>query len=118
MKPSKKSINKQLPRFDALRREYRTFGQYGICPSRTFSKAYADLAEDGSVTRIVTYAVGDAMESRHYYDSDDAIDITEQIESAIQAQDYDYYGRDPKAFRAAIIDSIQDAIITATQTVE
>lgn len=120
MKPTKKSINKHLPRFDALRREYRTFGQYGICPNRTFSRAFADIAENGSVTRIVTYAIGDAMESRHYYDSDDTVDITEQIEAAIQAKDYyDYdYGRDSKAFRAAIIDSIQDAIITATETVE
>lgn len=120
MKPTKKSIAQQLPRLDALRREYRTHDQYGICPSRTFSEAYADLAEDGSVTRIAIYAVGDGREPRHYYAGsyDDVVDITAQIEAAIKAEDYDAYGRDPKAYRAAVIDSIQDAIVTATQTVK
>ena len=113
MKPTKKSIAQQLPRLDALRREYRTHDQYGICPNRTFGSAYADLAEDGS---IAIYAVGDGREPRHYYAGsyDDVVDITAQIEAAIKAEDYDVYGRDPKAYRAAVIDSIQDAIVAAT----
>lgn len=120
MKPTKKSIAQQLPSLDALRREYRTHDQYGICPNRTFGSAYADLAEDGSVSSITIYAVGDGRNPEHYYadQHDNVIDITEQIEAAIKAEDYDAYGRDPKAFRAAVIDSIQDAIVTATQTVK
>ena len=88
MKPTKESIRKALPRFDYLRRTYRTSTQYGICPGRTFSSAYADLDDDGNVSGISIYAVGDGMPERHYYDSnhDDVVDITDQIRDAIEGR--------------------------------
>lgn len=112
MKPTLKSINEYLPRFDALRREYRTTDQYGICPSRTFAAAFADIGSDGNVTGITLYAVGDAYERKHYYSEqyDNVVSISTQIEAAIKADGLDDCGYDSKRFRDAIIRDIQAAI--------
>jgi hypothetical protein len=117
MTPTKKSIRSSLPRFDELRREYRTHNQYGICPGRTFSAAYADLDEDGNVSNISIYAVGDGMPARHYYDSnyDTVVDITDQIQDAIEATRMGDYGYDARTFRSMIIEEIQDAIVKARE---
>lgn len=117
MKPTKESIRKSLPRFDALRREYRTHSQFGICPGRTFSAAYADLDADGNVIGISIYAVGDGMPERHYYagSHDDVVDVTDQIRDAIEGTRMGDYGYDAPAFRALIISEIQDAVINATK---
>ena len=117
MKPTKESIRKSLPRFDELRREYRTHTQYGICPGRTFSAAYADLDDDGNVSGISIYAVGDGMPERHYYaDShSDVVDITDQIQDAIEATRMGDYGYDARTFRSMIIEEIQGAIVKACE---
>ena len=112
MKPTLKSINQNLPRFDALRREYRTHDQYGICPSRTFAEAYADLDADGNVAGITVYAVGDAYERKHYYSVlyDDVVNISKQIEDAISADRLDECGYDSRRFRDMIIREIQETV--------
>lgn len=117
MKPTKESIRKSLPRFDELRREYRTHAQYGICPGRTFSSAYADLDYEGNVSCISIYAVGDGQPERHYYaDShDDVVDITDQIQDAIEATRMGDYGYDARTFRNMIIGDIQSAIFKSTK---
>ena len=115
MKPTKESIRKALPRFDYLRRAYRTNTQFGICPDRTFSSAYADLDDDGNVSGISIYAVGDGMPERHYYaDShSDVVDITDQILDAIEGTRMGDYGYDSDTFRSLIISEIQEAVINA-----
>lgn len=116
MKPTLKSINENLPRFDALRREYRTHDQYGICPSRTFAGAYADLDQNGNVTSISIYAVGDAYERKHYYSEqyDDVVCISSPIENAISAEGLDSCGYDSKRFRDMIVREIQEIITENT----
>lgn len=115
MKPTKESIRKSLPRFDYLRRTYRTSTQYGICPGRTFSSAYADLDDDGNVTSISIYAVGDGMPERHYYASNhsNVVDITDQIQDSIEGTHMGDYGYDSDTFRSMIISEIQEAVINA-----
>lgn len=112
MKPTLKSINELLPRFDYLRRTYRTTEQFGICPSRTFESAFADLDADGNVIGFTVYAVGDAHDRKHYYSDqyDDVVNISKQIEDAIFASRMDECGYDSKKFRAMIIREIQEAI--------
>lgn len=115
MKPTKESIRKSLPRFDYLRRTYRTHTQFGICPDRTFSASYADLDDNGNVASISIYAVGDGMPERHYYASNhsNVVDITDQIQDAIEATRMGDYGYDAETFRSLIISDIQDAVINA-----
>lgn len=84
MKYTLKSINAALPRIDALRREYRTYGSTGLTPQRTtFASAYIS-AEDDDTVSVRIYGVGDAYEARDYHG--ETIDISDTIESWIKGE--------------------------------
>lgn len=84
MKYTIKSINAALPRVDALRREYRTYGSTGLTPQRTtFNAAYISTEDDGTVS-IRVYGVGDAYEARDYHG--ETISITDIIEAWIKGE--------------------------------
>ena len=101
------SVLKALPRFDWLRREYMFPGETGFAHGRgIISSAYADADEDGNV-RITLYAVGDAMERRHYYGEDGTVDITDEIEEAVTCRSWNDWGFSPKKFRRDIARKIQ-----------
>jgi len=117
MKPTKKSISRSLPRFDTLRRTYRTHSQYGICPPDTLDSAFADLDRDGNVERIRVYAVGECMERMHYYGYKNTVDITPCIEAAIICDGMDSVYYDARHFRDGIIESIRDVITSDTNRI-
>lgn len=103
MKPTKKSINAALPRLDFLRRNYMLH-DYGVGIAYGYGylrSAWADLDEDGNVSYIRIYSVGDAMERRHYYNEPGSVDITDAIENAIREE----------SDRWHTIDEIQSIII-------
>jgi len=104
--PTKKSINNVLPRFDDLRRWYMFPGETGWAHGSFIKSAWADLDDDGNVEDITVYGYGDGMAPRHYYNEPGTVDITDAIVDALKG--------DPdcscKAFRAYIIEEIQDAV--------
>lgn len=117
MKPTLKSINDNLPRFDAIRRAYMSQDATGFTDGRDFlAAAFADLDEWGNVCNIALYATGDAMEERHYHAEGNAcvVDITDQIEDAISGARLGDYGYDSKRFRACIVSEIRDRITEQT----
>lgn len=116
MRPTLKSINENLPRFDTIRRNYMRSDAAGFTDGRNFlGAAFADIDEAGNVKYITLYAVGDAMEERHYHADryDDVVEITEQIEDALSADRLYNYGGS-KGFRAQIVREIQEAIEAQT----
>ena len=116
MKPTLKSINDALPRFDAMRRHWMKQGTTGWTDGREYLQvAFADLGPDGNVTDITLYTYGGGKAPRHYYNEqhDDVIDITVQIEDAISGDRLSDYNYDAKRFRAQIVYEIQQAIIEA-----
>ena len=97
-----KSINKNLPRLDALRRDYAPAGTAGIQYWRIgyLRAAIADVDDARQhVTDITLYTYGDAMKADHYHGG--GIDITEQIENAL---------KEPDITRKQLAESIQSAI--------
>lgn len=113
MKPTLKSINAALPRINLIRRNYMFHGETGFAHGYGFfASAYADLDKDGNVEDIRIYAVGDALERRHYYGEEGTVDITDQIERVLLAED-DHI--DPKHYRSAVCRWIQDAILATQQ---
>ena len=77
-----KSINDNLPRLDALRRNYAPLGTAGVEYWKLgyLRAAIADVDDDRQhVTDITIYTYSDAMQANHYRGS--GIDITEQIEN-------------------------------------
>lgn len=103
MKPTLKSINAALPRFDYLRRNWGVFDMTGFAKRFGHLKgAYADIGEDGNVTGITLYAVGDAMQVHHYYRDDSSVNITGVIERVIDSE--------PGLNRGWIVDHIQELI--------
>ena len=118
MKPTLKSINANLPRFDMLRRSYMVSGTTGWTDGRDYLRcAFADLDVNGNVESITLYRSGQAMDEQHYYADNyvDVVDITEQIEDAISGNRLDDYHYDSKRFRAAIVSEIRDRIIEQTE---
>ena len=102
MKVTMKSINANLPRLDALRRNYAPLGTTGYQYWRLgyLSAAVADIDEaNRKVTDITIYTYGDAMKASHYYGG--GIDITDCIEEAL---------RDPDITRRDLILNIQNTI--------
>lgn len=112
MKVTIKNIMKALPRFDTIRREYMFPGETGYAHGRGYlSAAYADVHDDGSVT-ITLYAVGDAMERRHYYNEEGSYDIFAEMVAALRNESYGFYGYTSRGFRESIARQIQDVINT------
>ena len=112
MKPTLKSINAALPRFDLMRREFMYHGETGWSHGRGFlASAYANLDVFGNVDSITLYAVGDAWESRHYHLEPGTVDITEEITEAIHPENYYYLSA--KLLRGAIVEDIQKKIADA-----
>ena len=112
MKPTLKSINKALPRFDLLRREYMLCGYTGIAHGRGFlSSAWANLDGNGNVESIRIYTSGDAMERRHYYREDGVVEITEAVEVAIAGGAQDCWQLTTKQFRKMVVYFIQKRIM-------
>ena len=111
MKPTLKSINKYLPRFDYLRRHYWPAGSTGWQDGRDFlGSAYADIDDNGNVEDITIYRLsGDALNARHYYaDPYKTIDITDQVEMVFET-DYS---------RPEVVRAIQDAIVEHFKALE
>ena len=107
MKPTLKSINASLPRFDYLRRNWMKHGMTGFAKPRGYLKAaFADIGEDGNVKDIMLYSVGDAMEQRHYHQANDAVDITGIIEDIIR--------EDTLHGRAGVVKDIQEIVALDT----
>ena len=110
MKVTIKAVLKALPRFDWLRREYMFPGETGYAHGRGYlASAYADIEEDGSV-EITLYAVGDAMERRHYYGETGTFDIITEIVAAIRCESRNFFDYSPKKFRRYIAWQIQHVI--------
>ena len=83
-----KSINANLPRLDALRRDYAPLGTTGVQYWRLgyLRAAIADIDEARrNVTDITIYTYGDAMKVDHYHGG--GIDITDCIEEALKNED-------------------------------
>ena len=110
MKPTLKSINAALPRFDVIRRHWMTYGTTGWTDGREFlASAFADLDESGNVVDITMYAASSGMEPRHYYSErypETVVDITDQISEVIDHHD----DCSAKKFRAKIVNAIQAKI--------
>lgn len=116
MKPTLKSINDHLPRFDELRSRYYLHSFTGIVEKRVwqyFDNAFADLDDDGNVCGITIYGSGDAYEERHYYaiKHPNVVCITDQLEDAISGQRLDECGYNAKKFRNMIVREIQECIM-------
>lgn len=102
MKPTIKSINAALPRLDTIRRKYMFHGETGFAHGvGHLPAAYADIGEDGNVTGIAIYAVGDAQEERHYYNRTGTVSIYDIIDEVL---------RDWDISRSTVAHMIQDAI--------
>lgn len=111
MKPTLKSINKYLPRFDYLRRRYWPAGATGLNNGRDhLGDAYADIDENGNVEDITIYRLsGDALKVRHSYaDPYKTIVITDQVEMVFDA-DYS---------RPDVVRAIQGAIVEHFKALE
>lgn len=105
--PTTKQINDALPRFDWLRRHWCKFGTTGWLNGRNYLNcAIADVDKDGDVT-IHLYAVGDAMERRHYNMDDGCFDITDIIEDGFYC---DCVGGDARSFRRETVRRIRELI--------
>lgn len=103
-----KSINENLPRLDALRRDYAPAGTVGLQYWRIgyLRAAIADVDDARQhVTDITLYTYGDAMKADHYHGG--GIDITEQIENAM---------KEPDITRKQLVEAIQTAIKTELDT--
>lgn len=108
MKPTIKSINAAMPRLDAIRKNYMFHGETGYAHGYGYLKAaFADLDDNGNVTNITLYAVGDAMERRHYYNEPGTIAITYAINAALE---------DWEMNRHAVCCEIQNMIRRRTET--
>lgn len=118
MKPTRKSINACLPRFDELRRMYMLSGQTGFAYGvGYFGAAYADTDDHGNVINISIYSVSDAMQERHYYDWPGSCNITDIIVKAIECeyrQDFPWK-YNCRQFRQEIVRDIQERIQSEVQ---
>lgn len=110
--PTLKSINRELPRFDWLRRNYMFHGELGMAHGMGYlMSAFANLDENGDVDSITLYTVGDAMERRHYYRMDGVVDITESIEMALWGRYGEFWQYTGKQFRHLVALSIKREIL-------
>lgn len=115
-----KSINKALPRFDQLRRDYWLHGWSGVMDPRIgyIDAAYADLDEKGNCKNITIYS-GPGRSPEHYYSErhlDTVVDITEILEGVLKPEESGYvepngrYDITPALFRRYIVGQIKGKI--------
>ena len=115
-----KSINKALPRFDQLRRDYWLHGWTGVMDCRVgyLDSAYADLDESGNCKNISIYS-GPGRAPEHYYSEqhpDTVVNITEILEGVLNPENSGYtepggrYAITPALFRRYIVGQIKAKI--------